>query len=372
MKKILCLFIITMCILCGCQKVDNKNIVNDGFRFGYNFINTEKGSYILTSNPIENTNMNFQMLFYDNNSEVVVPLCPKINCKHNNKECLSYDLTVLNNDGAIESILFSYVNYNDKLILAYSSISGGGVKIMEANEDGTNRKLILDLSDEAVALNVFTMYKDKLVISYNIPLRDELKRIVGTSTINKMAMYDLSTKEIDVFANEDEEEYTMTYAIGGDEENIYYTIFKFLDTDNTLYYLYSYNLSTGVTTCISDEYKFAPTVMYNNKLYNISQDGKVIESFDLTSKIVEKIVEIDKPVSKLDVNPENGILSLSYIDTNNIYYSEGYDLKTNDFIFNDFVSDSYIIGESSGIYFLTNSKNEILSYNKNESKVLFP
>lgn len=368
MRKFLWLFCITIFTLSGCQKVDNENKISNGFKFGYNFINTEKGSYILNNRPIENTNMDFQMLFYDKDSEVIVPLCPKINCKHNNKDCLSYDITVLNNDESTEYILFSYLNYNEKLILAYTSISDGGIKIMEANEDGTNKKLLLDISEEAQSLNVFAIYKDKLIISYNVPLKDELERVVGTSTINKMATYDLSDKEFKVFANENEEEYTMTYAIGGNQKNIYYTIFNFSDIDNTKYSIYSYDVSTEKTILISDDYKFNPTVMYDNKLYNISEDGNFIESYDVVSKKVENVIEVSKPISKLEVDPENGLLILSYMDSDNIYYNQVYDLKSKNFVFDDFEKDFYVIGENSGSYFLSNSKNEILLYNKDEKQ----
>lgn len=153
MKIRFVLFFLALCFICtSCGAVSNVpksasyeasyqeglDFPYDCFDLGvgdYNAARTEQGIYFMVGQ---------YLFFYDYESQKCVPFC-------NKSDCLHYEETDGYRTTYCDALFYPYYQliflYDEKLYASQGNFNGQKIQLMEMNLDGTNRKVLCDLTD---------------------------------------------------------------------------------------------------------------------------------------------------------------------------------------------------------------------------------
>ncbi|NBK98579.1 MAG: hypothetical protein EOM50_11255 [Erysipelotrichia bacterium] len=364
MKKILTILLMAL-LLVGCQfktkETSNASVdQKEDLKFGLTIANSEDGSYMMatkTSNSIK-----YKILyFYDKATDTLVPLCHKNNCEHNDMDCSAFQLGTIENNEQIYKV-FSMIFYKDRLYLAYIGITGNTpVLIQSVAKDGTDLRKEYE-SNELGMINTFNMYQDKLIVSKGFFGKDATGNIVGSSTINAVLCYDLTTKKETYIANEEKIADRMVYLIGMKDRLFYYADINMQTNVNEVFL---YQMEDGKTKLVSNNAEKV-SVAYDGYFYYLNANNEVIKQ-GIDAKENSLFLQLDEQPLFFYVSPQ-GYLTYYNQNSEGDTYMQIIDLTSKKSLFAKPKKNMEDIGRNLEYYFLQDNENKLYRYDIKRNK----
>ena len=195
MKKIIMICFVMLFMLSACSHQEK----NYGEAVGS--YKTEDGIYMVTQTKSGYHRLNF----YDFHAKKVVPLCEKVNCKHEDESCPAVQLTKY--DGAE---FMGLKQYGDHLYINYHYASTdkegkSGSVIVETDNKGQASKMLFSTPDNTM-INDIDVYQNHIFFTYNLlKYLDASKTSFGTSGTYIVSVYDIASgKQKDLTKAEDQ------------------------------------------------------------------------------------------------------------------------------------------------------------------------
>lgn len=298
MRKILCVLCLLL-VCCGCsnkEKKDSEAYVIDAFPSV-----SEQGVYHIVKGKIGN-----QLYFYDGETNQDVPLCAKPNCDHNNNQCEAYLIT------QYKDTVMNYppMPYEGKLYGVYMNMQTGNNYLCSMEEDGSDRKEILKLTDGAIAS--LMIYKNKAYICLETFEHDENGKIgrlaenyltyIGDLTNGKLTQLDLDEDSI------------VNFEGVWDKQVMYMTIKE--ENDNVKGVLMSLSEDGKENKVFLDNMSTLNAFLYKGSIY--SNDNQQIKKLDLKTKEEADVCQVHTDGCTLDsgVNDPFGLMRITCVKDN--------------------------------------------------------
>lgn len=248
--------------------------------------------------------------FYDFASDSDVPLCTKPNCNHHNKECDAYQLSYYNENKET----FYPVYYKNKIYMFYEQGIDKSTYIGEADEDGSNRKILCEL-EEGVLTNAM-FYQDHMYISINTPEKDETGRIVGLSDIFHNYVVDVKDGSMKQIAMDD---FIHLYYIGAYKNQVYAQAVQTSDEQTSLSLCV---LKDNTIETIRDHVTTNINYIKDGAMYYLNDEKTSIMKLSLETNEAEEWMEIPKELSDVtSINYDmSGIMKIAYVIDGTVAY----------------------------------------------------
>ncbi|MCH4287154.1 MULTISPECIES: hypothetical protein [Bacillota] len=327
MKKIIMICFVMLFMLSACSHQEK----NYGEAVGS--YKTEDGIYMVTQTKSGYHRLNF----YDFHAKKVVPLCEKVNCKHEDESCPAVQLTKY--DGAE---FMGLKQYGDHLYINYHYASTdkegkSGSVIVETDNKGQASKMLFSTPDNTM-INDIDVYQNHIFFTYNLlKYLDASKTSFGTSGTYIVSVYDIASgKQKDLTKAEDQNN-GYCFFIGFKEGKAYYLNYNF-DKQNRP--VYAYDLESDKVSLIDDQNTIETSFMYHDKLYGADEKTKEIYSYDIFTQKKEKLAEFKGHKGEFSFICQNGLIQLIYLENKNTAeaknYIQVYDVDKNKFLFDDY------------------------------------
>lgn len=269
--------------------------------------------------------------YFDFAAKKAVPLCDKVNCKHEDDSCPAVKLT--KQDGGN---LISLKSYHKKLYLYYQSDEKDG-SIMQTDEQGKNLKTIFTIPKSRI-VNDFDIYHDQLFYCYNVMgYQDKEETVYGTSDNNVLAVYDLEEGTNTDITKSDQKKKGYCMMIGFDQDVAYFIDYRY---DKKQRPVYAYHLDTKETERLDENNRIDMSMMYDGKLYGADAKTKEIYSYDFKNKTKTILTKFAPHKGTFSYFSRDGIVELIYLEHPNEddakRYIQVYDVKAKKFLFEDY------------------------------------
>ena len=230
--------------------------------------------------------------FYDFDSDSDVPLCIKPNCNHHNKECDAYQLSYYNE----HKETFYPVYYKNKIYMFYENARNQSTYIGQADEDGSNRKIVCELEEGMLTNAMF--YQNYVYISINTPEKDETGRITGLSDIFHNYVVDLKDGSMKQLAMDDN---IHLYYIGAYKNQVYAQAIQMG------------NEQPSLSLCVLKDNKIETILDHVTTNMNYIRDGAVYYLNDDKTSIMKLSLETNEAEEWMEIPKELGdVTSVTY------------------------------------------------------------
>lgn len=320
---------------------DEKDLI-----MGAGYAQADDGVYFIDSFLDENNGGAFKyslLKYIDKKSKKQVPLCQKVNCKHDSEECPAF----MSNGKFMDSLLFS----NNKLYYTVCDIGESNLTLYSVNKDGSDKKIIHTFKNQMVPPNAMLMYKGKFFISMQVTVEYE-DGSGSESGAPSLVMYDTKTKEerIIVDGNKESDKYTIPCGKAS-ENSIYFSQMDFgtnpEEEPKDICMYKEYNFETGEITEIYNGKRDDYQMVKNDIIYLYSKENHTVDSYNLKTKETKNILsDVDKDVTsvffydgeflQLEKKPDKDFET--YDDLLKETMHNYYDLNKNQYLFDEDVT----------------------------------
>lgn len=287
MKRVIIGILCIVCMVCtGCSRKYTQDVdVQPTSNVQYTYISDAQNyysecnvaddgvGYYFTDQKVYGNEIGYELYYYDRTQDRAVPLCSKINCKHDDKSCEAY----FTNDKCMNGFIWYQ---NNSLFRIERDIDTGNMYLVSFNRDGSNptRGNILWNGDnirytklKTIYYRSMVMHKGYLYYTFQLDVNDDvsLYRVKIDSNQERELLGTISnTDDIKSFGE---------IHISNNSDNIYFSTLCSLNDENMQeMILTQYNMDSGICDTLlsekgSTDYKYIKDD--SGKTVNVTGNG---------------------------------------------------------------------------------------------------
>lgn len=255
-------------------------------------------------------------------------LCPKLNCKHNSKEC-----PAVCGEGEFMSSL-AYSNGTLYYMVLNLNEEPDALEFYRMNQNGTEKELLHKFENQYTIPNGAGLYKGKVFLS--MPTMKQFED--GTGEISaepSLIMYDLDSGKETLILDGTEEKGKFVIPCGGSEEGIYFWEIGFEKDQGCIFK--QYDFADGRINAVLEAEERDIQLIRDDIIYVQPETGGVLQSYHVKSMEYQDVLEWTDEVSAVYV--QDGYIELVKETAENgkkQFAHRWYDLKTGKYLFDGY------------------------------------